>query len=572
MDLSGYTKQIVLNMRGVLNRHTLFFVVMWFLTILLYGYIYDAGFYRDINGLYLDYERMSFREFCLEERAYRQGLYIVTHIITYFLFSLFQINTWCWFFLFTGLHALVGILFLQFAQQLLDCFLFRKSRMIAVLATLLFIISPLHVEILTWRSCLHYFIATIGVLLILRLLLNYYNNGNKISILFILLIQILMLFMLELHYLIPFFIFILSVSFYWANLISRERFRQVMSYMLLPSFVLLGGYFVLKKSIQNYSEIEVESRITVEQIGINTQHDEKLKKLFSKSIKYPMRIYTMEQFLPNNIKKKYYDFLHQTWVIGIAILSLSCISLLGIWKYSKMQARSQLLFVLFFLTILSSAISLPLHFNEVNAFEYQRYYYLPALFAFLFLCSWLFTSKMFLFPRLIYSIVAIAYFVGVQMLVRDVRIATDIQHHLVRTFPFMEQDTVVVLSLPENYKGVTIIDGNPDEEIKIYQDLYGLDVMKGKNYNVANHNLYTLKDGINIDVLSSQHLRIKVTNLSTQWFYSGYKPQNYSNELFKVVFSPDYKYYDLFFHNPIAESTALVYYQHPEWKKLEFIQ
>lgn len=559
-----------MHLSNLLSRHTItkiydrctrpvpLFLVFWVLSAAAYLFAAKGGFVRDYPFFLQEFHDYSFSRFVLSPT---QSLYYGVNLVHYILFSLFGQHALPWILTFTALHSLNAAMVFRFLNSYALRLKARIPQYYFLLISVLFLLGPMATEPVIWKVCSHYLISVYFILQILNWLFRYLSTGQRKYAWYIGILFYLSTFFLELFYTTPLFILIITSSLRYSDAIDKKQYRSVLKNIFVPLLLLFGVYFLSLKYVLG----AFVARLGTDQ-GSSMGAIFKPGNLIEKYSLYFGRVIGMDYLWPQGTRDKWYQWVTTGAFQAIAGILVTGLILFSVFRFRKMRADRQLLFSLFLLSLLSLAVALPMYFYPSFLYEGFRYYYFASIFIYAWLILLLFS---FIRKRLIRHIIIGLFFLGNAVvtlyLLREVRRAAEVQWGLLKQYKWTAAPQVVLLSMPNYLKGVSIM-GRYDFG-NFQRNLHLLTGTKtsGKIYEVAGFNMTSKYDGTHVMVIDNKTIKV-FFNQFGNWWWDGYiGASDYKNELYTFDVDGASASYTLTFHEPIPASTVLLYAVGKDW-------
>lgn len=544
-----------------LSGYRYLFFFLWIAIILLYLPAYEAGFYRDFYGTIKHFQEATFLDFINREGLKNQSLYQGTQFLLYTLLTVLGHHPIPWFLLFTGLHVLTGSLIFKFFTAFLEWIEVQEARPWILVGIILFLISPIVAEVVVWKASFHYYIAISIIFILLNGLLTYLKTETSKHLWWMWGLYFLSSYMLELFYLTPAFVLLIVIVLKWVGKINFRLFKKAIINVFLPFSLiwvlhLMTYHFIYGKWIAHY-EFDLEHAF----IPANA---------LSQLLMYFIHIISMEAFLPMNQRLAIFDFTQLKGVRIFFALSLIFTVVLGIWKYRKLKGSTQLLWLVFMMSCMSSVLVLPMWFNTLTSITNDRYYYLLSVFLFMGLSIIVLRGKRYKTIRfMIMGLYLTLNLVATFSIVLDFRNSAKIQWGLLDHFQWQEADTVLLLNLPNNYNGILLFPADTLDAFKGHLKVFGYEPMKGQIYEVSSYNMQRFWDGAHVVVKDSWQLEVTPNQYGCWWWYRTLGAHDYENELYRFTLTNEGFSYRLDFKKPLGDGTVILFQNGDQWKEVD---
>ncbi|GEM_PF-457818 len=514
-------------------------VAALFLTLvhLLYYRTAQAGFVTDFTGLLHRMDGATFSGVwtCFGFPALHQ----VTNFFLYFFVKWFGTEGIGWYLTFTSLHVANGFLGFVLAKKMFEKAGYSRPFSPALMASLLFLLSPYQAEVVVWRVCFNFLFCTLLMLGSLLLLLKYFEGKKPTHLLAAHGLFVVALFTFELALALPLLALVLPLtlsltpkgepySVHSVPHLSMSKFRRVcalrspfrgqgqgqrFTHVLLPHLLLVASYFLLNKLLLggwagHYGEA----------VHLNLD----LRIIAANCLKYFTKYLLFWREWPHGGKEWLVLFFEKSAVawsglaVGLVVVALGICGPPIYWAnrlklFAKTKIRGdgfigqpnklgdhklRLMVIGWLLFFLALAPVANLYVAYVLHGENDRYGYLPSLFFFIGLvavfdffprwlrnglfAAWLFTSVFFLQKMTTYW-------------QESARIVTN----LLADFRWQDAPEVYVLASPENYHGLPMFKDFSRENLAIKHALrYLADKPSDGNFHqIAQFNLTSPTDG-----------------------------------------------------------------------------
>lgn len=485
----------------------LVFAGSFILLLVLYWPARNAGWVSDTLG-WLDAVRtQSFGDFVDRSGFGVRSLYQTTQIATWILHRLFGTNRLAWHLLFCALQALNAALLFSFFRQLLRDSKLENAPETAVLALLLFSLSPYLSEVIVWEAAFHYLQGLLFILAQILLLQSFLRTGRSVYAILSGIVFAIASFSLELFYLSPAFSFLLLLFYrFGAPQTAPERIRRASRRFMLPQLVMLALHLILIRVLYGTHTGRLGD-------GLWSQ------PLTYFAIKPPDYLLHLlgGRFLPQPVRSAWHRFFCTYAGAGIFYALLAATLSFTLFRFRRMTPRGQLIAWAWCMTLAAMALVTPMWFPERLLVMGDRYLYLMLPF---FLLS---------ISLSICSLTSRALRVGLTMLLfagslagtRHLVLLWEQSELLTQTmqeqFPAMPPGgEVVLLNNVANLHGVPMSGAGPDGEFSLmrrllYPHLHAATVREAFAAEPG-HQGYTL-------TMDSGLLQIRLAGTGRRWWY-----------------------------------------------------
>ncbi|HUM47337.1 MAG TPA: hypothetical protein PLD84_10430, partial [Chitinophagales bacterium] len=480
-----------------------FFQVGFFFLLVLVFYFPTryAGFVTDFFGWQLEFDQGSWKDVLTTFHWHANQ-----QVAAFFFFSMYKIfgmNGWGWYLVFSLLHGANGWLAYKLFSRLFEKHALPHAKLIALTGSVLFLLSPYNAEVLVWRVCIHYLLATFFMLLLLYRSISFLETGNKMYLWQVFGLFFLSLFTLEISLATPALSFIIAVT-WMMNGLSVKISRKRLMFLIIPQFALIGFFFLLNKLLLNE---------WVGHYGAAVHLNISFVDVASKYFKYLLKYLLFFRFWDYNFQMKIFSFIENKvflfFLYGFLVIAL----LLVIGYFRKISTRLKLVTMsaLLFFAALTPVITL--YMVTLLYGENDRYGYLAAIF------FWMMMTLLFsLLPKkFFYGITAATLVVTVFFLLKMNAWWAEndrIYKSLLDDFRWYDKEEVVILNLPDNYHGLYMF--------RIYNQPSGLKEalafihkkqFTGEMHEVTQYNMMTPTDAVNVKADSADQLKVTLS----QW-------------------------------------------------------
>lgn len=533
------------------------FLFFWLCTALVYFPAYKGGFYEDFLKFIDTQKQLSLTD-VLRQRSW--SLYYGVETFHYCFLSLFHTRPLPWFLLFTGMHALTAISLLRFFRGLFRIWQTSFGDAVVLTGTLFWLFTPLAAETINWKACSHYMVSMILMFSILKWFTDYMTIPRSLLLAKMIAVYILSVFFLEIFYLTPVFILVLLASLQYCRKPTGLSPLKAGIRVLLPIVLIWGLYYIAFQQVTGraMARTELSPAALFNPLVVASRYG-----------KYIIHLYLMEYFLPAGPKQSLYHFLNGTAGAALSGLLLLGAALAGIVRMRKASAEGQLITLLFLLLLCSFVIILPMWFYEMFPYQGSRYFYLPGAMGYLLLACLIYR---YIRPAGLRKVVIALYFccnlAGTLYLVKSIREATITGNKLMDQFRWYTGD-VLLLNLPEMYKGIGIIGASP-ANFSSHLALLRNKPVSNKIYDVLSFNMVGRWDGAHVEVLDSTRLKVTLNQYGSWWWYKGFGAANYENDLYKVTLTDNGFSYVLELKRRPDPSLMLLYQVGGDWKAVDW--
>lgn len=502
-------------------------LVYFSIACLLFLPTMKAGFATDFLGWANEYTEQGWRG--IFSAFDGNNLTHFHHAVNYFLFVLFGNHALLWAMVYIVIHVCISLLWLDIGIAIGEKFQVPNITFLAISGSLLFLISPYQFEVLTWKVCLHYLLVHLCCVLIFKIGISSSGKPNKWALIKIGGLFLTALFSLELSFALPFMVlvFLLFVKDW-----KQERTFIISTSSLL--FVLLVFYLILNKwTLGDW----------VGHYGAATHLNFEIDSILIHSLDYFFQYLLLLDYWPLDIRLEMYQCIEEQYIL--LSLSLSILLFVCVWLRKSLVILYALLFGFALLPILN------LFFYTTTPIVNDRYGYLasaPFYFGLSTLILWL--AKDF-GKYILMGIIAIHLYFSIQNTVNGFQ-AGKVIFSLVQSIEaYKDKKEVVILTVPDNYKGYHIFReiGAPEglslrESFEwIYNKPFHANLISPAQFNMQN-----LSDRFKVQKTDSLSYSIIVGQSGTWFWRNGIGASIESHKNF------DTQFYNGYYHIQLSEA------------------
>ncbi|MCB9288857.1 MAG: hypothetical protein H6560_16230 [Lewinellaceae bacterium] len=536
-------------------KHLYHYLLAFTLVQLFYFPTWDAGFVTDFTGLQWRLEG-SGAAGILNSFGF-PSLQPVLNAFLYLFYHAFGLNPLPWYLVFTGLHALNGLLVYRFGNVMLQAYGARAPQLAALLAAAFFLLSPYQSEAVTWRVCFNFLFSSFLILSVLWLVQAWIKEGRAQQLWAVHLLFVLALFTFELALMAPLACLLLLVSFPKEQRAGGKLSRQL-GWLAIPQFGMILVYFLLNRLILGS---------WVGHYGAAVHLKFQLREVLSHYFLYGIKHLAFSRYWPHPWKEGLVNWLQQPALLyPLAIGFGLCLAFLLLRFYRwRGEGKASLLFLLLFILALAPVANL--YFHYLLHVENDRYGYLAS--AFLFLG---FSTVLSFLPRRFYLLLAIGYLGLSGFFLRRTnqwwQQSTAIYYRLLDGFRWYEAPAVYLLNLPANYQGVLMFHDFSGEGVAFRDALKYIrrKPYEGDIYEIAQYNLATPKDDVSVRIDSTNELTVTFNQWGNWWWHKGLgMGGGYKTEQYQVInHGQDYR----LVLDSIPDGAVFLYQTDGEWEAI----
>ncbi|MEO6168523.1 MAG: hypothetical protein ABIO46_13340 [Chitinophagales bacterium] len=532
------------------------FLVFVYFTVLVLAFYFptrQAGFVTDFCGWQEKFDQGSYLDIFTTF-----GWHANQQVAAFFFFSVYKIfgtNGWGWYLVFSLLHGANGWLAYRLFNRLLEKYTVRPAQLIALTGSVLFLLSPYNAEVLVWRVCIHYLLATFFMLLLLLRSISFLETGHTKYLWQVHGLFLLSLFTLEIALATPALSFIIAVIWMMDSTSLKISYKRL-TLLLAPQFVLIVFFFVLNKFLLNE---------WVGHYGAAVHLNINFVDIASKYFKYLLKYLLFFRFWDYSFQMKIFSFIESTVFLYVMYGVLVAAFLFGIVSFRKIKVQLKLISMsaLLFFAALTPVITL--YMVTLLYGENDRYGYLAAVF------FWMMMALLFsLLPKkFFYGIAAATVVITVFFLLKINGWWAEndrIYKSLLNDFRWYDKEEVVVLNIPDNYRGLYMF--------RIYNEPSGLKEglalirkkpFMGDMHEVTQYNMMTPTDAVSVKADSLHQLKVTLSQWGNWWWWEGRGNADFDNVHYKVRFNGIT--YQLQFKS-LKPNHAIIYQVGDRWKEL----
>ena len=443
------------------------------------------------------------------------------HLFFFLSYKVFGTNELGWYLLFTSMHALNAFLIYYVFNKYLSLIDISDSKIVALSASFLFLVSPYQTETVVWGATIHYLLVTISTLLIINMVVLYHQNKRPLYLIVIPIVFCFALLCSELALCIP---FVLVILFLFRKGDQKHATKRTIFLKIVTPIILTCVlYFCANKVLLGS---------WVGHYGASTHLKFSMDELISNFNKYIFKFLFFGNFLVGFLKENTVGGLDSRSTIYYAIiLYFSVIAFYGAnTKFRRAINKSLLLFLCFGAALLPI---LNLFFNTLPI-EGDRLGYLASAFFFGSFSVFLFSLNKNI------SIIIVLVFSVISLFLLNKNItswknAAAVQIALETNFRWENADRVYLLTVPDNFNGAYLYrDNGTLSKFKTALNLKHEQNIKGDFYEVLQFNMTELENSVTVEIIDSLTLKVTFDQWGNWWWRGGIGASDYENDLYKV--------------------------------------
>ena len=532
-----------------------FFVIYFLITLVLYYVTIGAGMVFDFNGWAMTYENGSFSD-VLNCFGY-PGLHQMEQLVFFSLYKLFGFNKFAWYIVFVFLHSLTAIISFKFIELFLKTILVENYYQIAILASFLFLISPMAADTVVNKVTIHYFMSTMFMVSALFFEVKYINT-KKITFLTIsFLLFVLALFSLEIAYVFP-----IIFTLVWVLILFFQKqltFNILLNYKIYIPFIILIAFLVLHRVV-------VGSFIGHYGAEVHTKFD--LSEIVSNIIRYFSSYFLMFDYWPYKFK----EFASiKLLKFGLVLFVFILIAFIGLYFLFNKKYKKKLLVFLLFLVfgILALAPISNLYLAYMFPIENDRYAYFSSIFIYVSIVFFIYNIKIKLFRS---AILLIFIPLNLYLLVNNIEIfskSSKLTWSLIEDFRWFEKE-VIILNDPDMLNGAKMFT-TIGETTSFSESLFlysGIDrrpnikLVYQMNYN-------ELTDSVIVTRINDYKYKVELAQWGNWFWKSNRGASSFENEFSKVIVNKEGRNYYIIELKEKFKTATLIYAAGDKWVEVD---
>lgn len=540
----------------LLANQLLVFATLWVVTFIIYLPAIKAGWVIDTAGWLYNIRHLSFLDYINNAQSRIPSLYQFTQFTTYLFYKVFGASPLAWHTLMVTMQACNAYLLFRLTKAILADSRIEQTTLIAFTGVLAYTISPHISEVIIWEASFHYlqgFLFILGILLLSRLYLLY--GGARYAI-WGAILYFLSTWSLEVFYLTPWLVLTLAAYYRLALQTPAVKFRRTIKAFVVPQLAMfLLNIFVLRAVFGNHFAHIAEGVV------------QPLVSYLCKTPQYIFHILFFGRFFDITIREQVYHICQSTpflitfYAICTALFAWVCLRL----KYAGNTGKVAM--YLFVSMCICLAIIIPLAFPYLLLVFYDRYTYFLTAFLFMLLALGAISSAKKSLVILLVTYMAINLFFTIKLNILWKQ-ATYVDNRLLTELPATGNKTVLLLSMPENLKGVPMIGAQPDGMYQGMRQLLWGKKEPVKIYDVMSFNMVTMHDGTHVTVVNDSILKVTLNQWSTWWWYEGHGGRSYETPDYRVDLVDPGHWFEIKLKHP-ANNYLLLFQNNSAWKAVD---
>lgn len=536
-------------------REFLVFAIFLILVHIFYYPTWNAGFVTDFTGLA---DRIEGSHFTGIFNSFGfPALQQVLNLFLYIFYKGFGVHPLPWYLIFTTMHALNAYCLYRFNKQIFLLWKVENVEFIAIIGSLIFLLSPYQSEVLTWRVCFNFLLVCFLIINALRCISRWLETNQRTFLWWSHLLFIFALFTFELSLTLPIisglFLLLWSFSKEEASILPKRLLQ-----LTLPQVSFVGLYFLLNKILLG---------AWVGHYGATTHLRFNLSEITGNFFRYFVKTGFFVRYLEHPTKEKIFSFFdHHLVLYGLVFLLLGLLTL-ALLRFHKLTAKAQLslFFLLAFFVSLLPVINL--YFNYLLFIENDRYGYLASMFFGLFLA--LLLSGL---PKWLQYGLTTAFIVVSSVLLFKTnqywKQSTTVYYGLLNSFDWYDAQKIYLLNLPDNLKGAVMFRdfSGSDQAFDHALRFVKRQPYDGKIQEVVMYNLTRPTNGVEVVEDSSQQLKVSFLQYGNWWWRRGQGAGSYETEHYQFTNQGDHYILDL---KKPEENAVFLYQNGDSWEEFK---
>ena len=513
---------------------TILFCAYWLAGFLVYHKASNASLIDDgIAGL-VKFENMGWGGF-LNSFGFT-SLYYFHDLFNLLAYLIVGKSSFGWFIIMISFHcfnAALGFIVFRKFYSILEI---SHASAIAILGSLLFLLSPYQTENVVWAATLHYSIAL--SIFLLNALLLFRNLAAGVietkTVLIVIGLFTVSLMTLEISLVFPFAYFCLAIPVLW-NKKSSVIFREFISRFFLPLLVIIFIYFIATRIIKGH---------WIPHYGA-THLQNNTVQLYSTAIaRYSIKLLAFMHFSNYPFRESVYVFCEKWKVALVLELLFVAVSFFAL-RFFNRKKEAVIFISLILLSLILLLPSLHMYFMYLFNTENDRlsYFFSLGLYQLIPFILIQFSFSIGIIASLAYS------FFGLHFLNQQINKwyeAGTIHAKCIDSFVWMEASKIYVLNAPTNYNGVYEFRNN--ERLPYALDFFNKYKDREKIVQVLSSNYTGLNDSTIVRIENDSTLHITLVNTGGWLMNEFVGASNYDSENFKVDIENGGSYHVTFHH------------------------
>lgn len=454
-----------------------------------------------------------------------------------------------WFF-----HASNGLLLYVFLRELFRAFEISMPSKRAFVLCLLWLVSCWHVEVMVWRVCQNYFLVVFLSLLAFNAYLRYFLQSSRNLLLLGHLFFLLALFTFE-----QALVNIVLVALIHVLLFVRmpnKPFRRILVPVYAPMLVLLLAYFIINR---------IWLGDWVGHYGAEVHLSFDWNEILANYLRYFLKQLSWWRFGEYQFKQELIAWTaNYAWPMAFSILGIFS---LWFWKFrSQHRAWLSAFFLIACVVLLFPISNLFFYWQDLG--ENDRYHYVFSLFFYPIL------AMMILHWRIeLQTLLAILIFtIHIQANKTISTLWSENQHvldHLTGQYRWQQVELVFILNSPDNFGGTQMLSTAENAGFFDYYFFTEGAYVACEPKDVLQFNMKTRNDGVHIDRVDTNTVRVSFNQWGNWWIYQGRgAPDSIETPYYSIRLG---KWNDYFLtKKPAADSAVWIYQDGVRYEEFEW--
>ncbi|PZF73808.1 hypothetical protein [Taibaiella soli] len=518
---------------SILRKKGYLYALYWIILFILYLPAAKAGFVKDFTGWLADLRESSFIDHINRSHFTVHSLYQFTQFCTWLLYQFVGANPWGWHLIHVSMHALNCTLLYAIVSGLCTDTGLKNGNWIAFGGTLLFCVSPYVSEVIVWESAFHFLLGLFLLLVILYQAQQFIRTGKAKHALIAGFVFLLSTFSIELFYVTPWMV--LSLGFFYSLGTGRDKstLRRIILFFVLPELLLFGVNLAVFRLMYGTWFAHIGQDVVIKQDFISYG---------SKPLKYLFHVLLLGRFRSHEFRAKIYAICEMKATLAIFYGAIVVCCSLILFRFRKMAPAYKTASLLFVWTCFTMGIITPLWFNDLLLVQFDRYNYFYLGFLFLLLVT-LLAQIPFRKTVGVLLLIFIGVNVGYTGLLNYYWWRSEkIGDNLMKTIPDQPEKIVLLLTVPESYKGIPMVGTDWGNEVKLWHNLLVQPPLKGPVMEVYSFNMNGSKDGAHVNVENDSTLLVALNQDATWLWFNCIGASNYENEYYRTEIKGSWGY------------------------------
>lgn len=355
--------------------------------------------------------------------------------------------------------------------------------------------------------------------------LSYTSNGRNKHLYWLWGLYALSLFTLEVSYVYPLIIF-LMILISGAGKRDFSLFLKHLRMVFVPMVLILVAHLLLNRWYLG---------AWVGHYGADVHLNLDLPAMASNELKYLIKHLTLLRFSSHNLKVAVFDTLSSP-LIGFHILTaILALAIFWVVRITRIRPKAQMAYLGvfgFFLLVLPVA---NLYFYHLMLAPNDRFGYVPVIMLVLPVLALVDAIP----SRVKYAVLFLWLAVNLyfqQNLVHTWKKSNIVFESLTEDFRWFDREAVIMLNPPDNFSGMLIysVINEPSGFVEVLEYNKGK-AFDGIMYDVFMYNMMDLQDGVSVQQVGPNQIRVEFNQWGNWWFYNGIGALDYENEYYKVT-------------------------------------